>query len=100
MCIVPAFRNALRLGRMSIAHTIADAPAKPGLYRILSEDTIQYIGVSNNIRRRLEEHKRGGVWKKGNKVQYSGFRTGATRQDALSTEQVHLRRLTRRRMKL
>lgn len=59
-------------------------PKKPGEYRIKDkDDNFAYIGETNNLRRRVREHKRTGKFQEGETVDYmvaDGRSTSRTRR--------------------
>lgn len=61
-----------------------DIPKKPGEYRIKDkDDNFAYIGETNNLRRRVGEHKRSGKFLEGESVDYmvaDGRSTSKTRR--------------------
>ncbi len=51
------------------APSSADPPKIPGEYRILDKNgNIKYIGETNNLKRRTQEHQRRGEIEEGDKV--------------------------------
>ena len=60
-------------------------PQKPGEYRIRNkEGNVAYVGETNNIQRRMEEHRRSGKLGKDETFEYKvadGRSTSATRRE-------------------
>lgn len=89
----PIPRGAIPRGRMRVAHQIKDLPEKPGLYRHINRENnrVEYIGQTNNIKRRNREHElKGKLDLSTQKVAYAVVYSDADRQKWCDAEKQHI----------
>lgn len=69
-------------------------PAKPGLYRHIDKDSgkVLYVGQTDNLRKRQQEHVRGGRLTSKQYVQYAVAKPMATKDGLCDTEKAHIGR--------
>lgn len=70
-------------------------PKEPGMYRHRNKITneIDYVGQTNNIRKRQQEHTRSGKLNPDTQyVQYGTCRDGSSKDTMLQTEKNHIKR--------
>lgn len=87
--------SALKPGRMRIARTINDSPEQPGVYRMVNKVTgiVDYVGQTNNIKRRIGEHKRSGNLDLViHNIVYGIAKADATRDALCFTEKQHIKK--------
>lgn len=91
--------SAIPPGRMRETDIIkgkdCSIPSEPGIYRHINKDSgeIDYIGQTDNLRKRQQEHARSGKLNtEKQKVAYSISKTNATKDDLLKTEKDQIRR--------
>lgn len=86
---------ALNKGRMRTAKEINQLPNRPGIYRFVNQvtGTVDYVGQTNNIKRRINEHKRSGHFNSViHKVVYGIAKADATRDALCFTEKQHIKK--------
>jgi hypothetical protein len=78
----------------------AEPPAKPGEYRILSRGggkssrDIHYVGETNNLKRRMEEHRRSGKFSDSQIIAYKTADESSNSQSRRIHEQHKIRQHT------
>lgn len=85
--------GAIPRGRMRVAYQVEDLPEKPGLYRHINKDNdrVEYIGQTNNIKRRNREHElKGKLNLSTQKVAYAVAHSDADRQKWCDAEKQHI----------
>ncbi len=89
--------SAISSGRMNQTDTIkgknCKVPKAAGEYRHINKVTgiIEYIGQTDNLRKRQQEHARNGKLNlETQKVAYKVAKPTATKEDLLSTEKNHI----------
>lgn len=94
-----ASSSAISPGRMRETDVIkgkdSTIPSEPGMYRHRNKQTgeIEYIGQTNNLRKRQQEHAREGRYDPRTQyVQYGIAKSGSTKDDLLQTEKNHISR--------
>lgn len=88
-------QSAIPRGRMRVAYEIEDLPSEPGIYRHIDKETkkVIYIGQTNNLRRRNQEHIRDGNLDLNNyKIGYNICKPNVTRDDWCDTEKKHIKK--------
>jgi len=79
----------------SVKGSECNVPSEPGVYRFVNRTTgeIIYIGQTENLRKRLQQHASHGILDLITcKVQYGVARQDATRDDLLFAERTHIER--------
>jgi len=91
--------SAIPPGRMKESDEIkgknCSIPEKPGEYRHINRNTgeIEYVGQTDNLRKRQQEHARNGKLNTENQyVAYKEAKANATKDDLLNTEKDHIKR--------
>lgn len=91
--------SAIGPGRMHKTDTVkgkdCPIPNKPGNYRHTNKKTgeVEYVGESNNLRKRQQEHVRSGKLDTSKQnVEYSTAKKDATREQRRQTEKDHIKR--------
>ena len=94
-----AIGSAIPPGRMKETDKIkgkdSRIPQEPGIYRHRNKETdkIDYVGQTNNLRKRQQEHARNGKLNPETQyVQYSSSKKDASKDDLLQTEKDHIAR--------
>jgi hypothetical protein len=89
--------SAISSGRMKSTDKIKGSdspiPAKPGLYRHKNKETgeIDYVGQTDNLRKRQQEHARAGKLDTNTQsVEFSEAKSDADKDDLCSTEVSHI----------
>ncbi len=88
-------QSALPRGRMRKSDDIKKLPEAMGIYRIKHRKTglIEYIGQTNNLKRRAREHERDGRYKSiVHTIEYGIASKNTTRDDLLKTEKKHIKK--------
>ena len=88
-------RFALNKGRMRTAKEISNLPSQPGIYRFVNKvtGTVDYVGQTNNIKRRIGEHKRSGNLDSAiHNIIYGIAKADATRDALCFTEKHHIKK--------
>lgn len=88
-------RFALNRGRMRTAKKINKLPEQAGIYRFVNKvtGTVDYIGQTNNIKRRIGEHKRSGNFNSAiHNIVYGIAKANATRDALCFTEKQHIKK--------
>lgn len=68
----------------------SQVPSAKGEYRIIGEDrSVQYIGYTNDLNRRLHEHIRSGKFKDKNTVFAYQIADGRASRDSLAQHETH-----------
>jgi hypothetical protein len=91
--------SALPSGRMKETDKIkgkdSPLPHDPGIYRHINKKTgeIEYVGQTNDLRKRQQEHERNGKLNTQTQyVQYGTAKKDASKDDLLRTEKDHIAR--------
>ena len=87
-------KSSIPPGRMKHADSHAELPREPGLYRHVDRATgrVDYVGQTQDLRQRTYQHTRDGKFDPARqRVEYSGARSDATRDDLCRGEKVHSR---------
>ncbi len=91
-------QSAINKGRMRKTDKIkgrnANIPSKPGIYRHVNKDSgkIEYVGQTNNLRVRQQQHARDGKLNTLKQyIYYSIAKNGATKNDLCNTEKAHIK---------
>jgi predicted GIY-YIG superfamily endonuclease len=87
--------GAIPRGRMRTTDRIEDLPEKPGLYRHINKESgcVEYIGQTNNIKRRNQEHKaREKLDLSTQKIAYAVAHPDADRQKLCDAEKRHIKK--------
>ncbi len=93
---------ALNKSRMRIAKEINNLPDRPGIYRFVNKVTgaVDYVGQTNNVKRRIREHKRSGNLDVAiHNVVYGIAKANATRDALCFTERQHIKKHSPRKNK-
>lgn len=92
-------RSAIPPGRMRQTDTIkgkdCPLPAEPGIYRHVNKKSgeVDYVGQTDNIRKRQQEHAReGNLNPVEQQIVWAQARSDATRESLLQTEKDHIGR--------
>ena len=86
-------KSALPKGRMNTTTDKSKLPSKPGLYRYkTSTGNHTYTGVTNNIKRRAQEHTCDGKLKSSNIIEYKVCKKNISSKTLGETEKVHISR--------
>jgi hypothetical protein len=91
--------SAIPSGRMRQTDAIkgkdSTIPTEAGIYRHSNKQTgeVEYVGQTNNLRKRQQEHARNGKYNpETQNVQYSTARKDASKDNLLQTEKDHISR--------
>ena len=88
-------RFALNRGRMRTAKKINKLPEQAGIYRFVNKvtGTVDYVGQTNNIKRRIGEHKRSGNFNSAiHNIVYGIAKASANRDALCFTEKQHIKK--------
>jgi len=90
---------AIKPGRMNQTDQVkgkeSPLPEKPGVYRHVNKETkkIEYVGQTDNIRKRQQEHARSGKLNTDKQnIQYAEAKANAGNTDLQQTEKNHIKR--------
>jgi excinuclease UvrABC nuclease subunit len=72
---------------------VEDLPSEPGLYRHINKKTkkVDYIGQTNNIRRRNQEHRNQGLLNDVI-IAWAAAKDDSSRDDLCNTEKKHIKK--------
>ncbi len=100
-------RSALRQGRPRVVKALGDVPPTWGLYLLCSKsDQSWYVGISTNLRARLQAHARSGMLDQeaGDQAHYLSVKTSdkaiVVWSDLQAAEKAHIKTLTGRDLKV
>jgi excinuclease UvrABC nuclease subunit len=85
--------SALGRGRLRKADSPFSLPTSPGIYRIVTKNKgdKNYIGVTNNLYRRLNEHRRSGKFNdRYHRIEYGETKSNASWLEIALTEIAHI----------
>ena len=86
-----SFKSALCSGRMKVAKKPSHVPKSTGVYHIqTSGGNVKYVGVSNNLQRRLQQHIAGDKFKKNNTFVYGKAKPNISAKTLGRTEKQHI----------
>jgi len=92
-------KSAITSGRMRQSDTVkgkeCNIPRKPGIYRHVNKSTgkIEYVGQTNNLKKRQQEHARDGKLNLDRQtVRYCESYRSITRDQLCNTEKAHIKK--------
>lgn len=90
-------KSAISQGRMKQTDKVkgnqSPLPTKPGVYRHVNNETgeIDYVGQTNNLRKRQQEHARAGKLDTNKQsIQFATAKPDATKDQLCETEKAHI----------